>query len=86
VKISKVDYIVGVTGEWHESEDGTHVVLPLDPAQFDAAGLEAAKAAVLDAYHRQTVSEYLQHPNDATAIARAALAAYARTVAGGGNA
>jgi hypothetical protein len=30
MKISKVDYIVGVHGEWRESEDGSHVPLPLD--------------------------------------------------------
>ena len=30
MKISKVDHIIGVRGEWRESDHGSHVPLPLD--------------------------------------------------------
>jgi hypothetical protein len=30
MKISKVNHIIGVRGEWRESDHGSHVPLPLD--------------------------------------------------------
>ena len=40
MKISKVDHIVGVRGEWRESEDGSHVALPLDASAVPDAVVE----------------------------------------------
>jgi hypothetical protein len=57
--------------------DATHIPLPLDPAQFDAAGVEAMIEALdMALWDPEVTSEEAM---------RAALAAYARTVAGGGN-
>jgi hypothetical protein len=45
MKISKVDHIVGVTGEWRESEHATHVPLPLDASAVpDAMVVRVARS------------------------------------------
>jgi hypothetical protein len=62
-------------GDWVyvPSPTGDHITLPLDPAQYDAAAVEAAN----EAYWRAIDSG---RPSDAMLDA---LAAYARHVAGG---
>lgn len=87
MKIRKVDYIVGVIGEWRESEDGDHIPLPLDPAQCDAAGVEAAVVALREAqgFHLTPWSDLRESDREEWRCeVRAALAAYAQAVAGGG--
>jgi hypothetical protein len=44
MKISKVDHIIGVRGEWRESEDGSHVALPLDASAVPDAVVEVLAA------------------------------------------
>lgn len=68
--------------EWMESDNGTHVPLPLDPAQFDAAGVKAAREAVGMAKQDFFLDEIADGYAD-EAMARAAIAAYARAVGGG---
>ena len=67
-------------GKWEEDAHiGTHIPLPLDPAQFDAAGVKAMVRACLGKYTEDA------HPivREATEREmRAALAAYAQAVGG----
>jgi hypothetical protein len=44
MKISKVDHIVGVRGEWRESDHGSHVALPLDASAVPDAVVELLAA------------------------------------------
>ena len=74
---------------WFDHPDGTHVPLPLKPEAFDAAGVEAAERARLEAAYRvlgwTTVmpSYHEEMVRQGLGAMRAALAAYARTVGGG---
>jgi hypothetical protein len=59
--------------EWRRDDKrGTHVPLPLDPAQFDAKGAEAAEEELLMELTDQYTTE---------GLVRAVLAAYAQAVA-----
>ena len=74
-------------GKWEEDAHiGTHIPLPLDPAQFDAAGFGEAVRVVLkalvNAREEGFMPSHAEVMADAEDCARAALAAYAQAVGG----
>jgi acyl-CoA reductase-like NAD-dependent aldehyde dehydrogenase len=84
MKISKVDHIVDVRGEWRESEDGSHVALPLDASAVPDAVVEKVAEALWRAqsggykqsWHRRSPERRQQF----AATARAAIAALAKAL------
>jgi hypothetical protein len=87
VKVCDTGETLFVAPAAHEEYRGqfTHITLPLDPAQYDDAAVEAA-ARVIDSYafkHPERLQHAARHQQLARDDARRVLAAYARTVAGG---
>jgi hypothetical protein len=77
----------GVADLFAPHRDGEYILLPLDPAQFDAAGVDEAVVALREAqgFHLTPWSDLRESDREEwRRELRAALAAYARTVAGGG--
>jgi hypothetical protein len=88
VKIKHMNPNMADWAEWQEDEHGDHIPLPLDPAQFDAAAVDEAVVALREAqgFHLTPWSDLRESDREEwRRELRAALAAYARTVAGGGN-
>jgi hypothetical protein len=72
--------------EWVQSPTGDHITLPLDPSQYNDAAVEAAALAIYSTEPDPSAS-MANDPNQTAnrtmrRMARAALAAYARHVAG----
>jgi hypothetical protein len=73
MKISKVDHIVGVSGEWRESDHGSHVTLPLDASAVPDAVVEKVAQGIEGAYTAWVAGD--DDMGLGVALSRAAIAA-----------